>query len=121
MPTPHGRSLPLGSTFKIGHLWVVITRPAADGSVVMVNVTSWRQGCDETCIIAAGEHPFVHHQTVVAYAYIKEVSADRQREILANPTVCVPHAPVSPQLLERIRRGALASREVSGRVKAAIR
>lgn len=117
----------LGSTFKIvrpnevGHLWVVISRGDSEGSVVTVNLTSRRHGCDETCVVQVGEHPFIHHETVVAYVYAKLVPRDMQEQILANPSQAVPHAPVSAALLRRIQKGALDSRHVPPVLKKAVK
>ena len=73
-----------GDTFRIpepgtsldSHLWVVISDPAVDPvRVLIVNFTTRRQDSDHACILQAGEHPFVHHETCVNYAGAKAVSA----------------------------------------------
>ena len=93
--------------FAVDHLWVVISLPGDDGSVVIVNFTSWRAGCDENCVIETGEHKFVTHKTVVAYEKARLVSAQNQAA-LAKISVG-RWDPVSPALLARIQAGALSS------------
>ena len=51
----------LGSTYMWhSHLWVVISLPDEIGEVVVVNLTSHRDNKDQSCVIEAGEHPFVN-------------------------------------------------------------
>jgi len=125
-PSPPPR-LPLGSTFYgQGHLWVVISNPAADGSVLMVNFTSWHEHvdndktCDETCIMEVGDHPSITHRTVVYYAKRRDVTAAHQEAMLKNPSLAPSGAPVSTELLRRIQEGALESDFVSERQKKAV-
>jgi hypothetical protein len=111
----------LGNTFQMVHLFIVISRPAADGSVVIISFTSWKFGCDESCIIEDGEHPFVHGRTVLSYPHAKSITLAEQAYILANPTLAVPHRPVSPELLARIQNAVVTSRLVAGKLRAAVR
>ena len=49
------------------HLWAVLTDPDQDDNVVMVNLTTRRLHSDDTVILRPGDHPFVHHETVIFY------------------------------------------------------
>ena len=129
LPPPPPPRLALGRTFYgQGHLWVVISNPAPDdGSVIIVNFTSWHEHiendktCDETCIMEVGDHPSITHRTVIYYAKIRDVAAAHQEVMLKNPQMAPAGAPVSNALLRRIQDGALASDFVSERRQKAIK
>lgn len=104
----------LGDTFKLerngeGHLWVVISEPTSDGSVVMVNLTTMRNGSDPSCVLGPGDHPFVVHTTVIAYQFAKLVPQDAQRMMALQRQLCIPREPMPAAVLQRIREGALKS------------
>ncbi len=63
-------------------------------------------GCDESCVIEPGEHPFVKKKTVIAYEKTRSLSSTQQDLILKNPTLCPALDPVSKTLLARIQDGA---------------
>lgn len=121
-----GASMRIRDTFQPmhpgerGHLWIVIAS-AADGAVLTVNFSTLAHNDDHSCVINEGEHPFVHHPTVIPFVKMKEVSPEMQRHMLANPTIAVPNARVSKSLLARIQNAALASKMVSARFKQVIR
>jgi hypothetical protein len=45
-----------------------VTPPGQDGSVVIFNATDIYPGCDRTCVLAAGDHPYLRRESIVAYA-----------------------------------------------------
>lgn len=98
----------LGDTFTaLNHVWIVCSLPAADGSIVAVNFTTWHPKCpDENCIVEAGEHPFVKHKTYVAYERAKAFPKAAQEQI---EKLCPLGPAVSAIVLERIQLGALKS------------
>ena len=102
------------------HLWVVASLPTPDGSLVILNLTSHRPGCDETCVVEPSEHPFVKHRSVVAYARGQCFPAHAVKYMQARK-LYQPHQPVSAALLERIQRGALASEFTPQKLQAIIR
>ncbi len=100
-----------GDTFLIGnksvdeHLWVIVSDPALDDQrVVVMNFTSAHRSKESFCLIQAGEHPFVKHETCIAYIHARITSLAK---LIHNRDVgaIVPQDPVSPALLARIRRG----------------
>jgi len=115
-------SLSQGSTFineqyrgLSPHLWIVISDPSFDNnSVVIVNVTSWREQeqatilNDASCIIEAGEHPFIDKKSYIYYRNAKLTSGDALQNALAGG-VLVADEDCSPQLLEKILLGAANS------------
>lgn len=105
---------PPGDTFynlnpgSLRHLWVVVSRPAPTGEVVIFNFTTWHAGDDESCVIEPGDHPAVRHRTVIAYRRGRLLSEKTLAE-LKRISCYSAGVPVSPELLARIHRGALAS------------
>lgn len=78
-PTPSQGSFELGTTFLLNvsqaHLRAVISDPQDDPeNVVIVSLTTWREGKDASCKIERGEHPFVTHSTCVDYRHAMSVT-----------------------------------------------
>ena len=46
---------------------MVISDPRLDPGLVVVCFLSWQSWHDQACIVRAGEHPFVQHDTCVNY------------------------------------------------------
>lgn len=119
----------LGDAFQIddgegkrSHLRIVISAPLPDGSLITVNCTTRKQGSDASCILQAGDHPFIRHETVIAYEHTRALPLAMQTRIdAAVPPACVHHAPVSPAVLQRIQSGALISDETPQKLQAALR
>lgn len=108
----------LGDTYIIeGHLWIVVSDPVADGSVAMVNLTSHKPPCDETCILNPGDHPFVRHKTIVKYCWATMVTPQKQVEVTRRFPA---RAPVGGALLAKIQRGALTSEATKPKIATAI-
>ena len=110
-----------GDTFRIpqpgtsldSHLWVVISDPALDpDKILIVNFTTSRADSDKACVLQAGEHPFVKHETCVNYAGAKVVSK-AILDLLLNKGLLSAHAAVAAALLQRIRDGAANSTRMS--------
>lgn len=67
------------------HLWVILWGPAgAARAFLAVFLTTLRAHSDRTCIITAGEHPFVHHDTAVAYGEAQRWPEDRLLQLIAD-------------------------------------
>lgn len=95
------------------HLWMVVTNPKLE-KVVIVNFTSFRLGSDESCVVDAGEHPFVRKKTCVNYADAKVVPSKNLAKLLGmkrhnGSFVCPQREPLSNELLLRIQQGAVIS------------
>jgi len=96
---------------KDEHLWMVISDPAADADhVVIVNLTSWKQGGnDSSGIVNTGEHPFVRHRSFVYYGGAKVDPLSHLKRLRTSGGL-VLEDPLSEELLARIRLGAESSR-----------
>lgn len=109
-----------------GHVWVTCSLPDAQGTVAMINITSKRfgrdgtcLGADENCVIHAGEHGSVTHESVMAYAKAREFATSQQAGVIASCERV--REDVLPGLLDRIQRGALTSSDTPNKIKARIR
>lgn len=97
------------------HLYCVLA-VLDDGAIIVCHLTTLRARTERTCILRAGEHSFVEHDTAVHYSatYIcpsGDALAAFERQIRK------PFEPLSAELLDRMRKGALASPNVADEIK----
>jgi hypothetical protein len=66
---------------KIRHLNVIISEPDDDMHYLVVPITTWREkdgrplpGQDNSCVLSAGCHPFIKHESYVFYAKARKMS-----------------------------------------------
>lgn len=112
-----------GDTFLIpdgfgSHLNFIIAL-LADGSLVICHFTTLRARSDRTCVVRAGEHPFIDRDTSIRFdqAYICPVDRIGNLESIITRKM----EPLSPDLLERIRQGALDSPQTPDIIKQRLR
>jgi hypothetical protein len=56
------------------HLWVILSDPAQDDQkVVLVSITTLEPHKDQACLIPRGSHPWVTHDSCVAYDFARMV------------------------------------------------
>ena len=116
-----------GDTFRANaassHLYVVITAPSgADGCFAIVNLTTKqdRRGEDYSCVLHAGEHPFIIHDTIVRF--VDAAMTDEAAFRAASSTGGIIHlGAASPELLRKIQDAALLSRFTPTKIKTAVR
>lgn len=106
--------LECGDTFLTGdeededyHLWIVIT-PPSEGEVVTVSVTTRRKRSETLVILQAGDHPFIQHESVIAYSYSRIRMVQDIQTAIENGSA-KRREPVSQALLERVRAGLIDS------------
>jgi len=100
----------LGDTFMAGHLHIVCSEPTADGSVVVFNTTTPKRDSDRNCVVQPGDHPSVHHESVISYEHGRIWSRDQQAEFENSALYpAARRAKASPELLRKIQEGALRS------------
>jgi hypothetical protein len=111
-----------GATFSVKadkHLWVIISDPERDPEhVVQVNFTSLDETAppgdpynDRSCVLTAGEHQRIIHPTCVNYAGV-QITTVSHLEWRRGKRDLTLRNPVTPQVLERIRRGAKISQHI---------
>ncbi len=100
------------------HLYVIVTDSCAENRQLLVNVSTIYPETyyDNTCVIEAGEHPFIKHSSYIVY---RQARIDRTEHLIkcVNGWVFRPSQPVSDDLLERISKGFLSSHHVSRLIK----
>ena len=99
------------------HLWISVTNPeGTPEQVVIVNLTTHRNGCDTTVLLNSQDHRFIKHETVVRYvdAQFAQVVAV-QNAIKAG--ISSFHDDCSDDLLEKLKQGLLVSQFTSQRIK----
>ena len=89
------------------HLRIIVTPPEA-GEVAIVSVTSRHKKSETLVCLEVGDHPFIKHSSVIAYAYSKIVSVD-EIELLLQSGSAKLKGPVNAPLLKRIQAGLLDS------------
>lgn len=99
------------------HVYVVIF--AHQRWYIMVNFTSRRPPCDDSCIVRPGEHSFVTADTIVEYRRLLEFG-EMTAALIDPGRVTRRYEPVSDELLRRIREGAVKSKFTPRRAKGII-
>jgi hypothetical protein len=121
--TPALKSLTVGDTFlnqnpgSPEHLWIVVAvTPTCDA--VIFNVSTLRNDSDQSCVLKAGEHPFVKHDSAIAYN--RGQLLPRQAFESLQRIGWTPHVKASVEVVKRVREGALKSRFTAAKLKTAI-
>jgi hypothetical protein len=103
---------------SIEHLWIVVENdiPGDPDSMIVVNISSLREGSDNSTILTKGDHPFIKHDSSVVFG-------DAQ---IVLKTLVQQFADLSPekikekledQVLERIEEGLLLSKRTKKGIK----
>ena len=101
------------------HLHIVLSAPNPDGLVAVANLTTWAPHKDQACIVHAGEHPFVRHESCVAYERAALRPAAGIDKLLALG-LAAEWPPVTGALLSRMQRGIHASPNAANELRAAL-
>ena len=103
-----------GDTFLTGdeqddtlHLWIILT-PPSEGEVVTVSVTTKRRRSETLVELHPGDHPFIVHDSVIAYSYSRIRTVEEIEVAVASGTAKL-REPISPKILERVCNGLLDS------------
>jgi len=102
------------------HLYFVISEETLFAQVAIANLTSRRDPCDTSCIVARGEHPFVSEESIVAYNYARIVEVDEFHRRVKDGVYRIRDDALSAELLLRIQKAALESPHTIGKVTAAV-
>ena len=69
------------------HLWVIVTEPIPEtGLAVIVNITTLQPHSDKTTILAAGEHPYITHDSVACYGDARIINVRLIEKGIKNAT-----------------------------------
>lgn len=108
--------------YSISHLWLIITQPFGQPpKVIIVSLSTQRDGSDTTVILTSADHPFVRHSTVVFYADAREVEANLLERLVRLDKSRLHSHTCSPDLLSRVRDGLLESSFTPRKIKNSFR
>lgn len=110
------------------HLFTIVIDPMVVpnmGSmpiVILIGFTSVRSQVpyDDSCVVQAGEHPFIKHESYLNYRHARIERAQHIEAMLAQG-VFIQKEPCPEQLLEKVIQGALQSNRISREIKEIIR
>ena len=92
-----------------------------DGSIVLCHFTTCNKRSDRTCIIREGEHPFFNKaESVVRYDQVYVCSAGTALQALES-LITRRLEPLSADLLQRVKEGALDSPQTPDKIKAILK
>ena len=113
----------LGTTFWGGspddpntkHLWFVISDPDSNhGLALIVNMTTYRAGSEECCVLQPGDHPAVKHESIINYLRARNVPvANIEKAHKSRPDCMVFAEAADLKLIIRILEGAQKSKRVN--------
>lgn len=106
------------------HLFTIVLGPeqwvgyGGNDQVVMVSITTVKPDFphDTACVIQAGEHPFIEHESYVYYREARIDSAAHVDNMIATMG-WHPKEPCSPALRNRIMQGMMISKRVPRHIK----
>lgn len=100
------------------HLYGIVTHACPEGRHLIVNISSIPEAGfhDATCIVNAGEHPFVNRPSYAVYS-MADVQAAERLGRMVDGWVYRPHDDLAPEITDRIEQGILASRHTKRRIK----
>jgi hypothetical protein len=94
------------------HLWVVISDPEKDPNrVMLVSVTSHEPHKESVCLLDVGDHPAVSHPSCIAYNEARMTTLETLARLQDAGHLRL-QAPVSEELLARIRKGVSRSTRI---------
>jgi hypothetical protein len=73
--------------------------------------------CDQTCVVIAGEHPFVRHKSYVLYRYARTIGCDEVSRGIADGTLR-KHDDMNGQTFLKVRNGMCRSPSTPRKIKA---
>lgn len=104
------------------HLHVVMNDPVFSAehsahSILLVNISSVKDGVpyDATCVLDAGCHPFVKHQSYVSYAHAVVSNAERVA-VKVTAGEIVQKDDVSEGIFTRVLQGFFESDQVTPKI-----
>ena len=102
------------------HLYIVLTDPDSAGNQVIANITTREQWKDQSCVLDAGDHPFIRRESVVNYAEASVASEAKISEAVRR-RLFEPDLPVSQEVLDKVQAGALVSSQIEPKAKNAVK
>ena len=112
-----------GECFLIGghgltpHLCIVLTQPSGDPARVLIaSCTSRKPWSDDTILLDRGDHPFIRHETVIAYTEVRIVEV-RVIEFQLGVGKIARKERMRRAVLDRVVRAVLNSTNTAAKFK----
>jgi hypothetical protein len=91
------------------HLWFVLTdADPVTGKLVVVMLVTSRPHTDKTVVLRPGDHPFIRHESNVAYGSADFIPLSRLQSRLRSGSAKM-RSDMSTELLKAVRDGLIAS------------
>lgn len=98
------------------HLLIVISDPVKNSEqLVLVTLTTWEPGKDDSCYLEPGDHSFVKHPTCVRYNGVSDTPSAEKLITLVAEGKLKKREPVTKEVLEKILEGAKDTKRLSNR------
>ena len=96
--------------------WYVAIAPFSDEEFVLVNISTWYQDSefnDGACILQPGGRMprFIQRKSFIAYLYARSYTAAQITKLIA-PSSPIPYDKLDPQILRRIQKESLKSKNL---------
>jgi hypothetical protein len=101
------------------HLWIIISSTAID-PIVTVNLSTYAEWKDKSCILDPGDHEFVTVRSCVMYDEA-EFRTLAELEMMFEVGLIFPRADISMSVYEKILDGAHATQRMPGKFKHVLR
>lgn len=107
------------------HLWLVIAHARncpnhGDQNIMIVNFTSHKSGCDESCVLHPGDHPYIKKATIINYLDMKLIKNSILQDDVDNHRI-EQRQRVNPVIIRKIADGAMVSPHTTPRQRRLIR
>lgn len=106
------------------HLFILLTDPvelagADEKHVLLVSISTIKPELphDPTCILHAGDHPFIKHKSFVSYRLTRLEEAKKITNGVKQG-IFVPQGTIETDIFARICKGLLESRQTSAKLRA---
>lgn len=86
------------------HLFIICNDTCRLGANLLVNISSFYDGCDDTCVLNVGDHDFVTHASYVFYAEATIMKAAGIKNGF-DRGVLTPRDPLIDPVFERVIEG----------------
>lgn len=124
---PQEKNTILSIAGKIDHLHIICTnqffhKDTGAASVLAVNISSLTDddNCDKTCVLHAGDHPFIRHDSYVRYKDAVVMRVDRILEKVEDGEITVL-SNVSEEVFLHVLSGFERSAQTKTKIKKLIR
>lgn len=105
----------LAPSGPVPHLFIICNDTCSLKANLLINISSFYDGCDDTCVLNVGDHPFVRHQSYVFYAGAKIIKADGLQKGFQDGSL-TPREPLGDAVFERVIAGINVSLDTPNNV-----